>query len=69
MQSIIQFWNQSETIHYSVRHWRWSRGPRPPEIMSDHQSIQTQWSDGPPKFSALSKNGQKFEAIVATRGR
>ena len=30
-------------------------GPRPPEIMSDHQNIQTQWSDGPPKFSALSK--------------
>ena len=23
--------------------------------MSDHQNIQTQWSDGPPKFSALSK--------------
>ena len=23
--------------------------------MSDHQSIQTQWSDGPPKFSAPSK--------------
>ena len=39
----------------SVRHWRWSGGPRPPEIMSDHQNIQTQWSDGPPKFSALSK--------------
>ena len=30
-------------------------GPRPPEIMSDHQNIQTQWSDGPPRFSALSK--------------
>ena len=39
----------------SVRHWRWSGGPRPPEIMPDHQNIQTQWSDGPPKFSALSK--------------
>ena len=23
--------------------------------MSDHQNIQTQWSDGPPKFSALSQ--------------
>ena len=23
--------------------------------MSDHQNIQTQWSDGPPKFSALNK--------------
>ena len=30
-------------------------GPRPPEIMSDHQNIQTQWPNGPPKFSALSK--------------
>ena len=41
--------------NHSVRHWRWSGGPRPQENMSDHQNIQTQWSDGPPKFSALSK--------------
>ena len=41
-----------------TRHWPafdTDGGPRPPEIMSDHQNIQTQWSDGPPKFSTLRK--------------
>ena len=28
-------------------------GPRPPEIMSDHQNIHIQWSYGPPKYLAL----------------
>ena len=26
-------------IGISVHDWRWSGGPRPPEIMSDHQNI------------------------------